>query len=164
VRNAGERTIVGLSYVAIMERWPWPFTLPVVTFEQDFGTMVLPPGDTTVLSASWLNSAELDRLVAAAPDKIQMFLAPRRIRFEDGTEWVQELDLTATDHQTAMRRPVPVLPRVMLDATAPATAALDGLCRDDRNRGYSPGATIAIRREPDKFARCANGRWTEVKR
>jgi hypothetical protein len=164
VRNAGDQTIVGLTYVAIMERWPWPFTQPVVTFEQDFGTMALRPGDTTALSASWLNSAELDRIVASAPDKVQMFLAPRRIRFDDGTEWVQELDLTATDHQTAMRRPAPVLPRAMLDANAPSSTALGGLCRDDLNRGYSPGATIPIRLEPDRPARCANGRWAEVKR
>jgi hypothetical protein len=147
-----------------MERWPWPFTQPVVTFEHDFGTLALRPGDTTALSAQWLNSAELDRLVAAAPAKIQMFLAPSRIRFDDGTEWVQELDLTATDHQTAMRRPPPVLPRAMVDAATPSSTAVDSLCRDDLNRGYSPGATIAIRNEPDKFARCVNGRWVEVKR
>ena len=164
VRNDGTRTIVRLSYVALMVRWPWPFTQPVQPFEHDFGTMELRPGHTIALSSPWLNSAELDRLVAAAPDKIQMFLAPSRIRFDDGTEWIQALDLTATDSETAMKRPPPVLPRAMLGAAASSPAASDGLCRDDFNRGYSPGATIAIRGEPDKIAQCVKGRWTEVTR
>jgi hypothetical protein len=35
------------------------------------------------------------------------------------------------------------------------------LCRDDRDRGYSPGALVAIRNEPGRVARCDSGRWVE---
>jgi hypothetical protein len=164
VRNAGNRTIVRISYVALLERWPWPFTQPVLAFEHDFGAMTLEPDETIVLSAQWLNSMELDRLQAAAPDKIQMFLAPSRIRFADGSEWTQSIDHSATDHTIALKRSAPRLPRALVGTPAPATAATDQLCRDELNRGYSPGATVEIRDESHRLARCVNGRWSEAKR
>jgi len=158
IMNVGNRTIVGLSYVALVERLT---RQPVQPLDHDFGAMTLGPAQTIELSASWLNAAELDRLLASASGHLQIFLAPSRIRFADGTEWKQSLDLTATDHMTAMGRPTPQVPRALVGAPASATTG-NQLCRDDLGRGYSPGAMVVIRDEPNSFARCVKGQWVEV--
>jgi hypothetical protein len=161
VTNTGVQTIVGLSYLGIVERVP--FTRPVLPLEHDFGAVTLQPGATVTLSAEWLNAREPDDLLKAATGQVQIFLAPNRIRFADNTGWTLTIDPAATDHQKALRRPPPRLPRTLVGAPAPASAATDGLCRDEVNRGYSPGAMIEILDEPGRSARCLEGRWAEVK-
>jgi hypothetical protein len=158
IMNVGNRTIVGLSYVALVERLS---RQPVQPLDHDFGAMTLGPAQTIELSAPWLNAAELDQLLANSPGHLQMFLTPSRIRFADGTEWRQSLDLTATDHMTAIGLPTPQVPRALVGVPASATAG-NQLCRDDRGRGYSPGAMVVIRDEPNSFARCVKGQWVEV--
>lgn len=123
IRNDGARTIVGLRYVALVERWPWPFAQPAQHLEHDFGPIVLERGRTIALTTQWLNAEELDRLQSTAPDKIQIFLAPSLIRFSDGTEWTQSVDVGAgrsreSPEPSVTGSPVPAGPR---RSAAPAT-------------------------------------------
>src|SRR5713101_3687282 len=61
---------------------------------------------TVQIAVPWLTSADLDQLQAeAAPDRIQMFLAPNKIRYADGSEWNLTLDATATNYRDALRSP-----------------------------------------------------------
>ena len=165
VTNGGSKPIVAITYVAIVERVPHAVAVTVLTSPE--WTMTLATGQTTEIQDSWLNAETLDQVIAAAPSQAQIFLAPSRIRYADGTQWQRPaINATATDHRVALGFQAPDVTRALIAAAAEAAAAspTSALCRDDHGAGFSTGAILPVRNEPGKQARCQSGRWADVSR
>jgi hypothetical protein len=103
VTNEGDRTIVGLTFVAIAE--VVGSGRPVQVLNSSEWSVSLAPTQTVAVGAEWLTSTDVDRLLAdAAPRRVQMFIAPATIRFADGTQWTLRLDPLATTAFEATQR------------------------------------------------------------
>jgi hypothetical protein len=166
VTNVGTKPIASLTFVSVLERFGRSPRPPVRLLTSAAIDTELMPGQTRHVELPWLTSEELDALFAeTAPDRLQMFLAPSRIRYSDGTEWVLQLDTTANNHMDAFapsRGNAPIdIPRSLVSSEPAPTQPVVPLCRDDRQRTYSSGASVPIRNEPGHRARCVNGRWIE---
>ena len=153
ITNAGTKPIVGLTFIALVEQRD---ATPLFTLEHDFATMApLSPGASMTLRSEWLSARHLDELLAAHAGGVQMFLAPSRIRFSDGTEW-----RLSGDPRPGKTSPT-TIPRSLVEDEAARRSGEQG-CRDELQRAYSEGASAGIRGEPGRSARCTGGRWVET--
>jgi beta-lactamase regulating signal transducer with metallopeptidase domain len=159
ITNRTTEPVVAVRAVAIAE-FLAPGT-PVRIFTSDWRPVSVAPGASADVRLDVLSPDDLARVIAeAGAARVQLFFGLTAVRYANGWEWSIRPNPAALEGREALAIPRPSLPRALIDAME-AGATQTSLCRDDRDRAYSPGALVAIRDEPGRIARCDSGRWVE---
>jgi beta-lactamase regulating signal transducer with metallopeptidase domain len=159
ITNRTIEPVVAVRFVAVAE-FMAPGT-PVRLFTSDWRPVSVAPGTSADVIPDVLSPEDLSRVVEGAGGaRVQLFFGLAAVRYANGWEWSIRPNPAALEAREALAIPRPSVPRAMID-TPDVGATQSRLCRDDRDRGYSPGALVAIRNEPGRVARCDSGRWVE---
>lgn len=159
IRNDANVPVSAVRFVVVVESPPW--TQPVSLVQSDMRPVRIPAGGEQDVEIGLVSAAEATALMGGEP--AQVMCALLAVRFANDARWQATLNPSARDHQRALGFIDPQLSRLML--TAPLLSPDGRICLDQHEKWYSPGALIAIEREPGRRARCGdNGRWSEVTR
>jgi hypothetical protein len=162
VKNLSNQPVVGLRFLAGIERWTTGRRLPIRLFESPVVSVVIAPGQSAEVSPRVLTAAQVQTVATESPGaRLQFFFGLRSVNFANGFEWNVTANAQASSGPDALNIPKPVYSRDLItrDATRPAVPY--GPCRDDRNRATSHGGRVPILHEPGHTMVCDNGRWVE---
>ncbi len=162
VKNLSNQPVVGLRFLAGIERWTTGRRLPIRLFESPVVSVVIAPGQSAEVSPRVLTAAQVQTVATESPGaRLQFFFGLRSVSFANGFEWNVTANAQASSGPDALNIPKPVYSRDLItrDATRPAVPY--GPCRDDRNRATSHGGRVPILHEPGHTMVCDNGRWVE---
>ena len=162
VKNLSNQPVVGLRFIAGIERWTTGGRLPIRLFESPSVSVAIGPGQSVEVSPSLLTAAQVQAVASESPGaRLQFFFGLKSVSFANGFEWNLTPNAQAFSGSDALNIPRPVYSRDLIarDANKPTTPY--GACRDDRNRATSHGGRIPILNEPGHTMVCDNGRWIE---
>jgi beta-lactamase regulating signal transducer with metallopeptidase domain len=157
VTNAADVAVSRIKAVAVLE-FARSANLPVRIVESEWSDTRIAPGATATLDFSLIDIAAARR--EAAGLHVQATCAIREVVYGNRASWSVTPNPAATTGREAMGWPLPSLPRSLVGQPPATTSA--AICIDDKGAEYSPGASIGIRDEPGRSARCSrDGRWVE---
>lgn len=165
IQNVSSDRIVGLRFVAAVDRRAAAGSIPVEIFISDEIPMDLAPGQSTDVTPAVLTQERLDDLQRKwAVDVIQYFVGVQAVRFGNGFIWSMTPNPAATHADEAIVGPPKPLPRSLIARDANKAPVPFGPCKDDEGRTTSSGGLFQMLNEPGRFIQCENGRWVESQR
>jgi beta-lactamase regulating signal transducer with metallopeptidase domain len=165
VKNLSNEPVVGLRFVASVERWGRTLSgrRPVRLFVSPVVVVSIPPGGTVQVSPNVLTAAQLQTIASESGDvRLQLFFGLQSVSFANGYGWSITPNSAALSGSDALNIPRPVYSRDLIARDAGRPAVPYGACRDDRNRTTSHGGMFSILNEPGHMMVCDNGRWIEA--
>jgi beta-lactamase regulating signal transducer with metallopeptidase domain len=162
VQNISTEKIVGLRFVAAVERRGGTGWVQVQLFTSDEIPMDLAPGQVADVAPSVLTQERLDDLQREPTiNRIQYFVGLQSVRFANGFTWRMVSNPSATSGSEAIVGPREPLPRSLIARDANKTPISYGACKDDEGRTTSHGGAFDMLNEPGHTIRCEDGRWVE---
>ena len=92
-----------------------------------------------------------------ASGQVQVTCGLVYVQFDNGYRWYVTPNAAAATADEILGLPPAEIPRALIGTPG----ANPNLCFDELGRESSPGAVIAIRHEPGRFARCEAGAWLD---
>jgi beta-lactamase regulating signal transducer with metallopeptidase domain len=163
IKNLSNQPVVGLRFVAVVERWSRAGRVPVKLFVSPVVSVSIPPGQTQEVAPNLLTAAQVQAVAAESPGAtIQLFFGLQSVNFANRYEWSITPNPSASSSNEALNIPRPVYSRDLIARDASRPAVSYGACRDERNRATSHGGRVPILNEPGHAMVCDNGRWIEA--
>jgi len=163
VKNLSNQPVVGLRFVAAVERWTRVSRMPVKLFMSPVVPVSIPAGQSLDVAPNVLTAAQVQALAGESPGaRIQLFFGLQGVSFANGYAWSITPNLSTLSGTNALNIPRPVYSRDLIarDANRPAVAY--GACHDEKDRATSHGGRVPILNEPGHFMVCNDGRWIEA--
>ena len=163
VKNLSNQPVVGLRFLAVIERWTRLSRMPVKLFVSPVVAVSIPPGQALEVAPNVLTAAQIQAAAAeSAGATIQLFFGVQAVSFANGYEWTVKANPSTVTGPEALNIPRPVYSRELITRDASRPAVAYGACRDERNRATSHGGRVPILNEPGRFMVCNDGRWIDA--
>jgi beta-lactamase regulating signal transducer with metallopeptidase domain len=163
VKNLSNQPVVGLRFVAAVERWTRVSRMPVKLFVSPVVSVSIPSGQSVEVAPNVLTAAQVQAAAAESPGAaIQLFFGLQNVSFANGYDWnitPNPSTASATDALNIQRL---VYSRDLIARDANRPAVPYGACRDEHNRATSHGGRYPLINEPGHFVVCNDGRWIEA--
>jgi hypothetical protein len=163
VKNVSNQPVVGLRFLAAVERLSRPGRMPAKLFVSPVVAVSIGPGQTLEVAPSVLTAEQVQAVAAESPGaKIQLFFGLQSVSFANQYTWSITPNPSTLSGTDALNIPRPVYSRDLIarDASRPTVPYEE--CRDERNRATSHGGSMPILNEPGHFVICDNGRWIDA--
>jgi beta-lactamase regulating signal transducer with metallopeptidase domain len=163
IKNVSNQPIVGLRFIAAVERWTTLSRMPARVFVSPVVSVTIPPGQTVEVAPNVLTAAQVQAVAAESPGAtLQLFFGLQSVRFANGYEWSISPNVSAVVGSDAANIPRPVYSRALIERDAGKSPVSYGACRDEQNRVTSHGGRVPILNEPGHAMVCDNGRWIDA--
>ena len=163
VKNLSNQPVVGLRFVAAVERWTRVSRMPVKLFVSPVVPVSIPAGQSVEVAPNVLTAAQVQALAGESPGAtIQLFFGLQGVSFANGYEWSITANPSTLSGSDALNIPRPVYSRDLITRDGNRPAIAYGACRDEKNRATSHGGRVPILNEPGHFMVCNDGRWIEA--
>lgn len=163
LKNVSNQPIVGLRFIAVVERWTAVSRMPARVFVSPVVSVAIPPGQTVEIAPNVLTAAQVQAVAAESSGAtLQLFFGLQFVRFANGYEWSITPNLSAVIAPSALNIPRLVYSRSLIDRDAGKSPVSYGACRDEQNRATSHGGRVPILNEPGRAMVCENGRWIDA--